>query len=104
MIRRSPYNLPLCRQVDDEYPYGRCPKGTPEYQLDLSPQNQAAFRYHLTCKATGRWPDDERVLRNAELIETALYEAEARKRWLTEKQIVSGLYLVAQALPSIPRV
>lgn len=104
MIRRSPYNLPLCRQIDEENPLGRCPKGTPERQWDLSPQNQAAFRYHLFCKATGRWPEDGRVLRNAELIESALNDAEARKRWLTEKQIVSGIYLLAEALPSIPRV
>lgn len=104
MIKRSPHAKPLCRQVDDDHPYGRCPKGTPEFQFDLSPQNEAALRYHLTCKATGRWPDDERVLRNAELIETAYHEAEARERWLTKKQIIDGIRLVASALPSIPRV
>lgn len=104
MIRRSPYCPPLCRQIDDEHPHGRCPKGTPESQWDLSAQNLAAFRYHLTAKATGQWPDDERVRLNAEIIETALYEAESRRRWMTEKQITSGIMLVASALPAVPRV
>lgn len=104
MIRRAPGNLPLCRQIDDEHPYGRCPKGTPEFPLDLTPQNRAALRYHIACKEIGRWPDDERVLRNAAIIANATSEAEARKRWLTEKQIVGGIMLLAQAVPSTPRV
>lgn len=101
MIRRAPGNLPLCRQIDDEHPEGRCPKGTPENPRSLTPQNEQALRYHLTCKALGRWPDDDRVLRNAEIIETALYEANERRQWLMGKQIVAGLNLMAEAL--IPR-
>ena len=51
-----------------------CPKGTPENQLSLSPQNWLAFRHYRECQAVGYSPeerDDPIVRRNASLISAA---------------------------------
>jgi len=45
-----------------------CPVGTPENQQRLTEQNQAAYEHYTECKATGRFPDDPIVKRNAATI------------------------------------
>lgn len=56
-----------------------CPKGTPEKQKSLSPRNQKAYQHYLECKATGIWPDDPIVKRNAGIIRR-IEEAHERSR------------------------
>ena len=73
-------NVPLpCRTA------AGCPKGTPERQLSLSEKNRRAYRHYLKCKATGKWPDDGMVGRNAGIIEAAISSAEITQTWLTKK-------------------
>lgn len=45
-----------------------CPLGTPEKQRTFSEKNQRAFEFDLHCRATGSWPDDPIVKRNAYVI------------------------------------
>jgi hypothetical protein len=73
-------NVPLpCRSA------AGCRKGTPERQLSLNEKNRRAYRHYLTCKATGAWPDDGMVRRNAGIIEAAISSAEITQTWLTKK-------------------
>ena len=62
-----------------------CPKGTPERQLSLSEKNRRAYRHYQMCKATGTWPKDGMVRRNAGIIEAAISSAEITQTWLTKK-------------------
>jgi hypothetical protein len=45
-----------------------CPKGTPEDSRELTRQNTSTYRHYLDCKATGLFPDDPVVRRNAGII------------------------------------
>ena len=45
-----------------------CPKGTPENPLSLSDLNREAYRHYRECRATGSFPDDPIVRRNAAII------------------------------------
>jgi hypothetical protein len=45
-----------------------CVKGTPENPQTLSPKNQQAYQHYLKCKATGSFPQDDTVIRNAMII------------------------------------
>ena len=45
-----------------------CPLGTPEKKRTWSEKNQRAFEFDLHCRATGSWPDDPIVKRNAYII------------------------------------
>lgn len=45
-----------------------CPKGTPEDPLILSEINRAAWQHYRECRATGNFPDDPIVRRNAAII------------------------------------
>lgn len=56
-----------------------CPKGTPENQKTLSPKNRLAWNHFRGCAATGTFPDDPIVRRNARIIREAMQIAE-RKR------------------------
>jgi len=58
-------SVPPCRQ-----PKNSCAKGTPEAKRSLTPQNEQCYRHYLRCKATGHWPKDALVWRNAGLIRT----------------------------------
>lgn len=51
---------PCCR--------GRCKKGTPDKSRELLPHNWLAYEHYLGCKATGHFPDDPIVMRNAKII------------------------------------
>ena len=52
--------------------YGRCKKGSPDDFKTLLPKNWEAYSHYLECKATGHFPDDEIVKKNARVI----YEVE----------------------------
>jgi hypothetical protein len=56
-----------------------CPKGTPEAQLSLTPQNRKVYEHYLQCKAVGRFPDDPLVERHAGIIRQ-LEDAAERQR------------------------
>lgn len=45
-----------------------CPKGTPENQKALSKKNMKAYQHYQECRATGQFPDDPIVRRNAAII------------------------------------
>ena len=45
-----------------------CPKGTPENPLSLSAKNRRAYEHYQECKATGNFPEDSIVARNAGII------------------------------------
>lgn len=47
-------------------PVGKPP--VPESAVELSPENVMCLVHYKQCRATGRWPEDERVMRNAALI------------------------------------
>lgn len=86
--------LPVERPKNDKPPCRiaslGCAKGTPEQSYGLSSKNWAAYRFHQRCKATGKWPDDGIVMRNAGIIEAALERAEIDLQWLAiehQKQI-----------------
>jgi hypothetical protein len=61
-IRRPPGVSTACRT-----PQG-CPKGTPQSQQSLTPQNHKCYEHYMKCKAIGRFPDDPLVARHAGLI------------------------------------
>lgn len=46
----------------------RCPKGTPETSRELTARNRLALEHYLECKATGSFPEDPIVSRNAGVI------------------------------------
>jgi hypothetical protein len=47
----------------------KCPKGSPEAGKEWTAENRLAYQYHLECKATGQFPDDAVVRRNAGIIQ-----------------------------------
>lgn len=49
-----------------------CPAGKPERQRRLSPKNRLAYEHYLECEATGQFPDDCLVSKNAKLIKSAI--------------------------------
>jgi hypothetical protein len=75
LIPRPPGARPPCR-----IPGVGCPKGTPENPRGLSVANQSAWRFDRECRATGRFPDDPVVRRNAALIRQVEEEFERRER------------------------
>ncbi|MBA3483127.1 MAG: hypothetical protein H0T51_15070 [Pirellulales bacterium] len=81
-IRRSPRHKAPCR-TDGE----SCPKGTPETSNDFTAQNWQAYFHFLGCEATGRFPDESRVNRNARLIALARERAERKRQWLAQKRL-----------------
>lgn len=48
---------------------GLCPLGHWKNPRRLSQRNRMAYEHFLHCRATGSWPDDDIVRRNAKLIE-----------------------------------
>lgn len=56
-----------------------CPKGTPENPKSLSPKNRLAWNHFRGCAATGTFPDDPIVQRNARLIRKAMAQAEKKR-------------------------
>ncbi len=62
-----------------EGPFG-CPKGTPEEPKSFTEQNLMAYQHYLECKATGSFPEDEIVRRNAGVIAFAEDAANERRR------------------------
>jgi hypothetical protein len=49
-----------------------CPAGRPDQQRRLSPKNKLAYEHYLECEATGRFPDDCIVSKNAKIIRSAI--------------------------------
>lgn len=56
---------------------GKCKKGTPNAPYVLSAKNERAYEHYLECKATGNFPDDAMVRRNAAAIMIATDHADA---------------------------
>lgn len=70
-VLRPDYAKRLCEIPDGE----GCPKGSPENEKGLSPKNKRALNHYLECRATGQFPDDPIVRRNARLIARELKNA-----------------------------
>lgn len=62
-VARPPGTRPPCG-----YDAAACPKGSPTAGRELTPANWQAYVHYLQCKATGRFPDDPIVVRNAGVI------------------------------------
>lgn len=56
-----------------------CPKGTPENSKAFSEKNKLAWLHFLECDATGNFPDDPIVKRNAMVIRRAMKRAKAER-------------------------
>lgn len=57
-----------------------CPKGTPEESKELSLRNCFALDHYRECKATGLFPDDPIVKRNAKIISELMKHPEEKHR------------------------
>lgn len=73
LVRRRKGTAP-CRLPD-----AGCAKGSPEESKELTPENRAAYRHYLECKAVGEFPDDPIVRRNAGIIRN-MEEVVAREK------------------------
>lgn len=91
-IKRSPKAPAPCRTKVG------CLKGTPERQEDLSKQNQRALLHFIRCETTGVWPDDSRVMRNAEIIAAARLQAKERRAWIDKQVLHKKLETLAASL------
>lgn len=73
-VMRDRDGKPLERPTGTKPPcrYGpagtRCAKGSPEESRGLSDRNAKAYQHYLECKATGQFPEDAIVRRNAGVI------------------------------------
>jgi hypothetical protein len=85
LIVRPPGTRPPCRIAGVG-----CPKGTPENQKGLNAANLAAWRHDRECRATGRFPDDPIVRRNAALIREVEL-AHIRRQWSDFRTAVLAL-------------
>ncbi len=56
----------LCQTQDG------CPAGNPTRQRRLSDKNRRAYQHYLECRATGNFPDDPWVRKNASIIRAAM--------------------------------
>lgn len=77
LVRRTPFSEPLRRPAQAPAPCRTdqgCPKGTPEHPRTLHPINVAAWEHYQRCAATGNFPDDGIVGRNAAIIRKVLTE------------------------------
>ncbi|MGE5192816.1 MAG: hypothetical protein ACM3U2_09955 [Deltaproteobacteria bacterium] len=86
LIVRPAGTFPPCR-----IPGVGCPKGTPEQPKGLSAANHAAWRFDRECRATGIFPDDPLVRRNAAIIRQVEEELEHRQRTEFRQRLLSAL-------------
>jgi hypothetical protein len=56
-----------------------CPRGTPEDDRRLTQRNAVAYEHYLQCRATGNFPDDAIVARNAARIQYMEDELQRRR-------------------------
>lgn len=49
-----------------------CPKGTPENQRSLWPENEDCYEHYQECVAVNQFPDDPLVRQNARIIRDVL--------------------------------
>ena len=59
-VERQPGHGPPCSYGPDI-----CPKGSPTAGRELTTRNWQAYLHYQQCKATGNFPDDPIVARNA---------------------------------------
>jgi hypothetical protein len=64
-----------------------CPKGTPEEPHSLSARNRLAWQHYQECKATGNFPQDAIVSRNAGIIGRLETAYDRQQNELTQKSI-----------------
>lgn len=87
VIVRPPGTQPPCRIAGVG-----CPKGTPENPKGMNAANQAAWQFDRECRATGQYPDDPIVRRNAALIREVEL-AHARREWAQFRRAVLQLLI-----------
>lgn len=61
-------------------PCRRCAKGGPDKFSDLLPQNAMALQHYQECSATGNFPSDPIVARNASLLKQVEKEVDRARR------------------------
>ncbi len=77
-----------------------CPKGTPENQLNLTPENTQVYLHYLECRAVGEFPNDPIVRNNAALIRSVEDEFQQKQAAIRHRQIVNGISEVQRILRS----
>lgn len=74
-----PCNLPPTKEQRAQGWQTGCPKGHWTQPIELSRRNLKAWGHYLECKATGNFPDDPIVRRNAGIIR-AIEDAQERHK------------------------
>ncbi len=87
---RRPFDHPPCRHGD------HCPKGSPEAGRELSEKNQKAYSHYQECSATGQFPDDPIVRRNAGIIAAVEKQLE-----MAHRQVMQNLMKTVVAMSRI---
>lgn len=68
-----------------------CPKGTPENPNTLSVDNQHCYEHYKWCEATGRFPDDPKVMRHAAIIRAIEREYEQEQQQVALLKVCASL-------------
>lgn len=87
--RGNPVPRPKRTLAPCRYAKGICPKGTPEKQRSLSARNLLAYQHYLECKATGDFPSDPIVRRDAAIIRRVEDEAHEERLSATLTRLIS---------------
>lgn len=86
--------LPRLSKPPCMLPQMGCPKGHIDQQRGLSEKNMRAWSHYLECSATGQFPDDSIVRRNAGIIhsvETAVERSKRDELLITMRAVMHGL-------------
>lgn len=75
---RRPEGAPLLCEIPMPPRVSACPKGHYSKPLTFSPKNLQAYRHFRECEATGSFPDDPIVRRNAAIIREQINEFESQ--------------------------
>jgi len=62
-----------------------CPVGHWKQEKRLNDKNRQAFEHHMTCRATGQFPNDPIVKRNARIINQVIEECQRKSKMSSSK-------------------
>lgn len=94
-LPRAANNPPPCRAAGLS-----CAKGTPEASREWSRKNRLAYLHYLGCCATGDWPDDGIVRRNAAILRRVEKRLENFDRWRDDQRHKMLVQIFAATLPT----
>jgi len=85
-VKRPKGTFPPCG-----YGPGKCPKGSPKAGRELTEKNWLAWMHYQECNATGQFPGDEIVRRNAAVIRGVLDEIERDEQKLMRMMLEASI-------------